>query len=63
MTVTPVRPGGGGTTPVYPVYPVTPGAPAGGGAPAAGDGLVEIDDFETPLGLGGVYLNLGECYE
>ena len=63
VTVTPVRPGGGGTTPVYPVYPVTPGAPAGGGAPAAGDGLVEIDDFETPLGLGGVYLNLGECYE
>jgi hypothetical protein len=28
-----------------------------------GDALVEIDDFETPLGLGDVFINTGECCE
>ena len=26
-------------------------------------GTVFIDDFETPLGLGNVYINIGECFE
>ena len=28
-----------------------------------GDDLVEIPDYETPLGLGNVSLNIGDCYE
>ena len=49
---------GGGT----PVTPVIPGGPVVPGVPAD-DGLIVIDDFETPLGLGGVYSNLGDCFE
>ena len=54
--------GGGGTTPITPVTPGVPAVPAVPAA-AANDGLITIDDFETPLGLGGVYLNVGDCYE
>ena len=25
--------------------------------------MITIDDFETPLGLGGIIINVGECYE
>lgn len=28
-----------------------------------GTGLTTIDDFETPLGLGNVVINIGDCYE
>ena len=48
---------------------LTPGAaPAPGPAPAGGPAvpaanLVTIEDLETPLGLGGVYNNVGECFE
>ena len=44
-----------------PPVPPTPPVPVPGGP--AGDNLIVIDDFETPLGLGGVYINVGECFE
>ena len=51
------------TPPVPPVVPVPP-VPVVPGIPQnPNDGLIIIDDFETPLGLGEVYLNLGDCYE
>ena len=28
-----------------------------------GDGLHILDDYETPLGLGNVFINIGECIE
>ncbi len=63
-----------GVTRVVPYAPVTEpgGGPAGGGEPS-GEGdpepplllytLIDIDDLETPLGLGGLNLNVGECIE
>ena len=42
--------------PVPPVVPAVPGAPAG-------DGLTVIDDFETPLGVGGVFNSMGTSFE
>ena len=48
--------------PVTPVTPVTPPAPPAPQGPVA-DALTIIDDFETPLGLGGVYTNLGNSFE
>ena len=49
-------------TPIRPTPP-TPPAPVPVPAGPAGDNLIIIDDFETPLGLGGVYINIGECFE
>ena len=42
-----------------PPTPVTPGTPGGPAVPA----LTVIEDPETPLGLGNLSLNAGECIE
>ena len=44
--------------PVTPVVPVVPGGPV-----APGNVLTVIDDFETPLGVGGVYNSMGISFE
>ena len=51
------------TAPPTPTPTPTP-TPAGPAAPAAGDGLITIDDFETPLGLGELNTSIfGICSE
>ena len=46
------------TPPPPPPPPPPPGPPV-----PPQPGLIEIDDFETPLGLGGIIINVGECFE
>ena len=51
--------------PDIPVVPVVFPDPAPAPAAPANfvNQLLTIDDFETPLGLGGIYTNLGDCFE
>ena len=37
--------------------------PAGGVVPVPGVNLITIEDLETPLGLGNVFNNIGDCFE
>lgn len=49
--------------PDNPVNPVNPANPAQPAVPIPDNQTVVIDDFDVPLGLGTVYINVGDCIE